>query len=241
MRKFGLIGFPLTHSFSRQYFTEKFQREGLSGCIYENYPISSIEGIRELVRDPRLEGLNVTIPYKRSVIPFLDNTEELPIPACNCIRIQEGKTTGFNTDIRGFEISLKEQLAPRHSQALILGNGGASGAVQFVLKKLGIRFETVSRSLHEGSTLVYEQLDREIMENHLLIVNATPLGMYPQTDACPDIPYQWIHEGHYLFDLIYNPETTLFLQKGRERGATIRNGLQMLRLQAEESWKIWNP
>jgi shikimate dehydrogenase len=240
MRKFGLIGFPLTHSFSRQYFTEKFQREGLTGCIYENYPIPRIEQFRDLIQDSQLEGLNVTIPYKRSVIPFLDNTEELPIPACNCIRIRQGKTTGFNTDIRGFEISLKEQLDPSHNQALILGNGGAAEAVRYVLKRLGIGFETVSRELHDGSTLLYEQLNREIIENHLLIINATPLGMYPRLDSCPPIPYEWIHEGHYLYDLIYNPEITLFLQKGKEKGAIIRNGLHMLKLQAEEGWKIWN-
>jgi len=242
MRKFGLIGYPLTHSFSKKYFTEKFQREGITDCVYENFPIPSIEELGKILSGtPGLEGLNVTIPYKQQVIAWLDHHKDtLPIPACNCIRIRNGETTGYNTDIFGFEQSLRTGLRPYHQRALILGNGGATEAVRYVLARLGIGFSIVSRRLHNGSTMVYEDVSEEVVREHLLIINASPVGMYPHTEQYPVIPYQAIGPRHYLYDLIYNPVKTILLQKGEEQGATIRNGADMLVLQAEESWRIWN-
>ena len=184
----------------------------------------------------------MTIPYKQLVISQLDHHshDTLPIHACNCIKIKHGETTAYNTDIAGFEKSLQKKLRPNQRRALILGNGGATEAVRFVLKKLDIQFKIVSRSLHEGSDLVYEDLNQEMIEESLLLINTTPLGMFPNTDQFPLIPYEFIGPGHLLFDLIYNPGKTLFLQKGEERGATIQNGADMLVIQAEESWNIWN-
>lgn len=243
MRKFGLIGYPLSHSFSQKYFSEKFRRENLSDCVYENFPIKSIYDLKEIIRqNPDLEGLNVTIPYKQVVVPQLDHHSPatLPIQACNCIKIKGGETTAYNTDIVGFEKSLLKKLKPSQRRALILGNGGATEAVRFVLKKLDIQFKIVSRSIHNASDLVYEDLTRDLIEKSLLIINTTPLGMFPNPDQFPLIPYECIGPEHFLFDLIYNPAKTLFLQKGEERGATIQNGADMLVIQAEESWNIWN-
>jgi shikimate dehydrogenase len=242
MRQFGLIGYPLSHSFSKKYFTGKFEREGRGDCSYELFPLS---GINELVpllqKHPLLEGLNVTIPYKKQVLPFLDSSA-LPagLDACNCIRIQKGKLTGYNTDSIGFEKSLAPLLNAHHRQAMVLGNGGAAEAVMFVLKKLGIATELVSRSIRPGSTLTYDDITETHMRECTIIINTTPLGMYPATDHCPDIPYRFITPKHLLYDLVYNPATTLFLQKGGAQGATIKNGEEMLVLQAEESWRIWN-
>jgi len=242
MRRFGLIGHPLTHSFSRKYFTEKFQREGRTDCVYENFPIPSLDELDKIIAaHPDLEGINVTIPYKKSVIPYLDSlAESLPVAACNCIRISHGIKVGYNTDIVGFEKSLVKGLMPWHRKALILGNGGATEAVRYVLEKLGIGYLVVSRQLHAGSSLVYSQLTEGLVGDYLLIVNTTPLGMYPSVDESPPIPYEAIGSKHYLFDLVYNPEKTVFLMQGERRGATTRNGAEMLVLQAEESWRIWN-
>lgn len=243
MPLFGLIGYPLTHSFSKKYFTEKFERERLSNYRYELFPIQSIRELKEILqRHPELEGLNVTIPYKQQVFSYLDSNRNIPknITACNCIKITGGSLTGYNTDILGFEKSLQPLLKPWHKKALVLGNGGATEAVTFVLRKLNIDFDIVSRSLHANSTICYRDIGEEIMKQHLLIINTTPLGMYPQTDQHPDIPYEFITNKHLLYDLIYNPSKTLFLQKGEQMGATTKNGEEMLILQAEESWRIWN-
>jgi shikimate dehydrogenase len=240
MRKFGLIGYPLSHSFSQKYFTEKFAREGISNCRYDNFPIADISELKNIISsNPDLEGLNVTIPYKLQVISFLDESKNLPISACNCIKISSGKLSGFNTDVTGFELSLKTRLKANHRKALILGKGGASEAVRFVLGRLGIEFIQVSRQPSSGE-LAYDQVTVKIIRDHLLIINCTPLGMYPNIESFPPIPYEPLGGNHLLFDLIYNPAKTAFLQKGEERGAAIQNGLEMLVIQAEESWKIWN-
>jgi len=243
MRLFGLIGYPLSHSLSQQYFTEKFEKEGLNDCRYALFPLSSVEKLPALLQQyPALRGLNVTIPYKKQVLPYLDSRDAIPagLEACNCIRIREGKLTGFNTDITGFEKSLRPLLQPHHKNALVLGNGGATTAVVFVLKKLGIAFKIVSRRLQSGSALTYTDIDESVFKQHTLIINTTPLGMHPHINNCPDIPYHSLSAAHLLYDLVYNPAKTLFLQKGEERGAAIKNGEEMLVLQAEESWRIWN-
>lgn len=242
MRQFGLIGFPLSHSFSKRYFTQKFEKEGLDDCSYELYPLSGIDELPALLQaHSGIVGLNVTIPYKKAVWPLLHDAD-IPdgLHACNCIRVQEGKLTGYNTDAIGFEKSLLPLLKPHHRKALVLGNGGAAEAVLFVLKKLNIVTEVVSRTLHQGSTMQYEHLTETVMHENTLIINTTPLGMYPGIENCPAIPYQYITPQHLFYDLVYNPAKTLFLQKGEERGASIKNGEEMLVLQAEESWRIWN-
>jgi shikimate dehydrogenase len=243
MRLFGLIGYPLSHSFSQKYFEEKFKREEITDCRYELFPLKSIDNLKEtLKQNPNLEGLNVTIPYKQQVLVYLYSFSDIlkEIKACNCIKVIEGKLFGYNTDVIGFEKSLLPLLKPWHKRALILGNGGATAAVIFVLKKLRIGFDIVSRSLHANSTLCYKDLGEQVMKESLLIINTTPLGMYPQTDQYPNIPYEFITSKHLLYDVIYNPAKTLFLRKGEEKGATIKNGEEMLVLQAEESWRIWN-
>jgi shikimate dehydrogenase len=243
MRKYGLIGFPLGHSFSGNYFTEKFQRESIEGCSYVNFEIASVADLPEILKDPDLKGLNVTIPYKESVIPFLHKKDPVveQTGACNCIRIEQGLLTGFNTDVIGFEQSLEERLTGRDKRALILGTGGSSKAVAWVLRKKGIEILWVSRKKTGGQDQVsYEDLDEEILRTHSLIINSTPLGMFPGTDQCPVIPYEYLGPEHYLFDLVYNPEKTLFLAKGERAGARIKNGADMLVVQAEASWAIWN-
>ncbi len=242
MRLFGLIGYPLAQSFSKKYFEEKFQKEGLMDCRFENFSIESIiEFPRLLTDNPALEGLAVTIPYKKQVLRFLDSEEAIPVGlrACNCIRIKDGKLYGYNTDYIGFEKSLVPLLQPQHTKALVLGSGGAAEAVVFVLQRLGIDSTVVSRRLYNGSLLAYDDLTEQTVKEYTLIINTTPLGMYPKTDECPAIPYNAITGKHLLYDLIYNPEKTLFLQKGEERGAAIKNGYEMLVLQAEENWKVW--
>jgi shikimate dehydrogenase len=242
MQLYGLIGYPLSHSFSKKYFTEKFRREGLDDCVYENFPLPAIEGLKEVLLKPGLCGLNVTIPYKEQVLSFLDDASDVvkKIRACNCIRIKDGKLYGHNTDVLGFEGSLKKKLNPfLHKKALILGTGGSAKAVEYVLSAMGISFRHVSRK-PSARSLSYEQLTPSVIDQHKLIVNTTPLGMYPNTVEAPPIPYQCLSPEHFLFDLIYNPEKTLFLKKGEERGALIQNGYEMLTLQAEENWRIWN-
>jgi shikimate dehydrogenase len=241
MRKYGLIGYPLSHSFSQKYFTEKFSKEGIADCSYENFPIPSIEELDTVLSaNPELRGLNVTIPYKQQVIPYLQDKKALHFNACNCIKIVDGKLLGYNTDATGFEISLAAHLEAHHRRALVLGKGGASEAVKFVLGKLGIACTIVSRSLQDEEGLTYHDLSADIIKENLLIINTTPVGMYPNIDECPAIPYPFLTPRHYLFDLVYNPHKTLFLQKGEERGAAIKNGADMLVIQAEESWRIWN-
>lgn len=240
MKRFGLIGKKLEHSFSKKYFTEKFSNEGLN-CIYENYELQEIGGLATLIASlPDLKGLNVTIPFKESVIQFLDERNELvkESGACNCISIKQGKLTGFNTDIPAFENSILRYLQPHHTSALVLGSGGASLAVQFVLKKLHLPFQVVSRK-KENTFLSYDVLTPEIIQQKKIIVNTTPLGMYPATENAPPVPYGAISSHHLLYDLVYNPSLTKFLLQGQQKGATIVNGYEMLVLQAEESWKIW--
>lgn len=242
MKRYGLIGYPLSHSFSQKYFTEKFQREQITGCVYENFPLEDISAFEPLIqRHPDLCGLNVTIPYKEKVIPFLSEQSEVvrAIGACNCIKIENGKLTGYNTDVTGFEDSLRPHLQAHHKKALVLGTGGAAKAVHWVLKKLGIEFLEVSRT-PAYKQVSYQQVDEALINEHLLIVNTSPVGMYPKTDECPPLPYHALTPKHYLFDLIYNPAKTLFLQKGEAQGAMTENGKDMLVIQAEESWRIWN-
>lgn len=243
MKKYGLIGYPLSHSFSQKYFTEKFQREGITGCEYGNFPLASIDEFPALIKQqPDLKGLNVTIPYKEKVIPYLTAKSEVvkTIGACNCIRIEDGELTGHNTDVVGFETSLRPLLQPFHKKALVLGTGGAAKAVHYVLDKLGIAFLEVSRNPVTGRQIGYHQIDETVIKEHQVIINTSPLGMYPNINECPPLPYKALTATHYLFDLVYNPAKTLFLQKGEEQGAAIKNGHDMLIIQAEESWRIWN-
>ena len=244
MRKFGLIGKTLVHSFSKKYFTEKFEREAVD-ANYELYSMANVDSLRQFVQEHSLCGLNVTIPYKQDVIPLLDeiDSEAQMIGAVNVIKIKrEGERLylkGFNTDVVGFRNSLKPLLKPWHTSALVLGTGGASKAVLYVLENLGIAARCVSRQKREGM-LTYETLDADVMRRNTLIVNTTPLGTFPNVDTCPDIPYRLLTEKHLLFDLVYNPEQTLFMKKGLQNGAAVKNGYEMLVGQAEASWRIWN-
>ena len=243
MRRYGLIGYPLSHSFSQKYFTEKFQQEHITDCVYENFPLTEIAAFVPLIQEhPDLCGLNVTIPYKEKVIPYLSEQSEVvrSIGACNCIKIENGILTGHNTDVTGFEQSLRPHLQAHHKKALVLGTGGAAKAVHYVLGKLGIEFAEVSRTPVTSRQIAYSQIDEVLLNEYLLIINTSPVGMYPNIDECPPLPYQALTPQHYLFDLIYNPAKTLFLQKGEEQGAVIENGKDMLVIQAEESWRIWN-
>jgi shikimate dehydrogenase len=242
-RKYGLIGFPLSHSFSKGFFAEKFAKEHIVNTQYENYPIESVDQFHQLwQQEPQLEGMNITIPHKKAVIPFLDHTSTVvnAINACNCIRKYNGKLYGYNTDVIGFEKSLQPFLQPHHQKALILGTGGAAAAVAWVLEKLGISFKYVSRSSNGEEVISYEALNNTILQEHLLIINTSPVGMYPHVNEAPNLNYEALTDKHHLYDLIYNPAETLFLTKGKERGASIQNGLEMLHLQAEASWEIWN-
>ena len=237
---FGLIGYPLSHSFSPAYFRKKFAASGID-AHYEAFPLEGINMLPDLLRShPNLEGLNVTTPYKGSVIAYLHETDAIAheIGAVNCISIKSGHITGYNTDAAGFEQSLNPLLQPQHTQALVLGNGGASRAVVYVLRQLGITFQQVSRDKDAGG-LTYDEITHDIIETHTIIINTTTLGMYPEINAAPPIPYEHIGPQHLLYDLIYNPEETEFLAQGRSRGAVTKNGFEMLQLQAEASWDIW--
>lgn len=243
MREFGLIGFPLSHSFSKGYFAEKFAKENIANMQYENYPIESIDAFKSLWEaHPLLEGINITIPHKKAVIPYLDHPSSVvkAINACNCIRKYNGALYGYNTDVIGFEKSLKPYLKAHHNKALILGTGGAAAAVAWVLNQLAIPFKYVSRTVVEEEVISYQDLDAAIIKEHSLIINTSPVGMYPNVNDAPALDYNAISASHHLYDLIYNPAETLFLRKGKERGASIQNGLEMLHLQAEASWEIWN-
>ncbi|NII28332.1 shikimate dehydrogenase [Pseudoflavitalea sp. X16] len=243
MRQFGLIGYPLSHSFSQKFFMDKFREEHIADCVYQNFPLENIDGLRSVLeQNPNLAGLNVTIPYKEKVIPFLHDQDDVvkKIGACNCIKITGGLLHGYNTDVTGFEQSLRPLLESHHRKALVLGTGGAAKAIHYVLEKLGIIFREVSRNPFSGRQISYEQVTPELLQQYTLIVNTTPLGMYPKTEECPPLPYTALTPQHYLFDLVYNPAKTLFLQKGEEQGAVIKNGADMLVIQAEESWRIWN-
>ncbi len=244
MRLFGLIGFPLTHSFSKKYFEEKFLNEGLHDCAFENFPLKNIEEIRQVITDhPNLEGFAVTIPYKKKIIRFLDEGTDAvrQMIACNCVKIEDGKLKGFNTDVTGFERSFTRHLQPHHQKALILGTGGGADAVAYVLRKLNIEYLFVSRSdILKPKTISYKALAEALFEDHTIIINCTPLGMYPAVEESPKIPYDYLSSQHYLFDLVYNPPETMFLKKGAEQGAVVCNGYEMLLAQAEENWKLWS-
>ncbi|MFA6152696.1 MAG: shikimate dehydrogenase [Chitinophagaceae bacterium] len=240
MEQYGIIGFPLTHSFSPAYFNEKFT-SGRMDCAYNVYQIDSISQLPGLIKaKPELCGLNVTIPYKTAVIQYLDFISESAqaINAVNCVKIVDGKLFGFNTDHFGFTETLKPLLNKEMNKALVLGTGGSSKAVCFALSQLGIEYKLVSAS--GKGDLSYNELTEEILQENLLLVNTTPLGMFPETDQCPTIPYPFLCEKHLLYDLIYNPKETVFLRKGREQKTAIKNGYEMLIAQADKSWEIWN-
>ena len=244
-RIFGLIGYPLTHSFSQNYFNQKFEAENIS-AQYINFEIPDIGALMEVVAEyPALSGLNVTIPYKEQVLPYLDEIDDdaKKIGAVNVIKFIRKKNSlkfkGYNSDVIGFSDSIKPLLNPQRNKALILGTGGAAKAVMQGLLNLGVEPVYVSRTPREG-VLTYSDLTPEIMAEHKVIVNTTPLGMYPHIDECPDIPYSELTPEHLCYDLLYNPDVTLFMKKAGEKGAEVKNGLEMLLLQAFVSWNIWN-
>jgi len=246
MRCFGLIGFPLSHSFSEKYFSEKFEREGITDCRYDAYPIEHIHLLKTLISsNSDLSGINVTIPFKEQVISLLNeiDQEAAEIGAVNTIRIyRQGEITwlqGFNTDAYGFRNSIGPFIHKNYDKAFVLGTGGSSKAVTFVLKSMGMNVIFVSRNPRLENHISYNEF-RSLIKQPCVIVNASPVGMFPDINSCPDIPYEFLTPEHVLFDLVYNPEETLFLSKGKARGASIINGLQMLYLQAERSWEIWN-
>jgi len=248
---YGLIGYPLSHSFSQRYFTEKFAREGREGYSYQNFPITDIGELRKLLEQyPDLRGFNVTIPYKEQIIPFLDETdaEAEKIGAVNTVKITRTgnsiRLKGYNTDVYGFSRSLEEWFAALNAklpqQALILGSGGASKAVVYALHCRNIITNTVSRKAGAEIFKTYDQLTGADIAAHSLIINTTPLGMFPNIDGCPPIPYQYLTEKHYLYDLVYNPAETLFMRKGLENGASAHNGERMLHLQADKAGLIFD-
>ena len=242
MRKFGLVGKKLGHSFSKRYFTEKFAREGIADAVYELYELPEIAGFPELLaREPELVGLNVTVPYKEAIIPYLHELDNSAarIGAVNTIKIEDGKTKGYNTDFIGFRDTLQQFYpAGAGAKALVLGTGGAAKAVWAALDELAIPYTSASRNPARNQ-LQYEAVTPEVLQAYALIINTTPLGMAPNTASAPAIPYEALTPGHYLYDLVYNPEETLFLQKGRLAGAHTMNGLPMLHAQADAAWKIW--
>ncbi|MFN0187393.1 MAG: shikimate dehydrogenase family protein [Bacteroidia bacterium] len=252
MPRFALIGKKLGHSWSKQWFAEKFSSNQFKGYEYINVETDSIDEIRHIVQEYKLDGFNITIPYKRSILPFLDGctTEVEKIGAVNTVKLlADGKLIGYNTDVFGFEKSITPLLHTHQHKALILGNGGASQAVKFILQKLNISFQMISRTKESGNEseneneseniLVYADLTPSLIAEHTLIINTTPLGMYPNLESCPDIPYEAIGKEHLLFDLVYNPLETLFLKKARLQGAQTKNGEEMLHLQAERALEIW--
>lgn len=246
MRRFGLIGFPLSHSFSKKFFTQKFTEENILDCAYELFPIEDAALLPVLIaQEQELEGINVTIPHKLAVIPLLDEIDEAAaqIGAVNCIAVKRDNgevfLKGYNTDAYGFEESLVPMLEPQHTRALVLGDGGAAKAVKYVLNKLGIPFLVVTRR-PASDTVLYEQITADVLKEYTILINTTPLGMSPDYDSHPDLPYESLSDQHLAYDLVYNPEETVFLRKAREKGAKIKNGMEMLYLQAERSWYIWN-
>lgn len=242
MRRFGLVGKTLKHSFSKKYFTDKFKSQGIRDCSYQNFELQDNHQLEVFLKNiPGLEGFNITFPYKEAVLPFLDQYDlsVKEIGACNCVKIQDGKLLGFNTDSQGFRQSLQQHLKSGFNKALVLGTGGASKAVCHALMQLGISFQLVSRKSGPGM-LNYHELTEPVMLSHNIIINTTPLGTFPDVNDAPPIPYSWLSPRHLLFDLVYNPGKTKFMDEGEKMGAQIVNGYEMLVLQAEESWRIWN-
>lgn len=241
MELYGLIGFPLGHSFSRKFFTEKFEREGLQ-AEYRNFEIEDARQMLDVVREhPELRGLNCTIPHKQAIMPMLDELSDMArrIGAVNVIRIRNGRLKGFNSDIIGFVESIRPLLQPHHTKALVLGTGGASKAICVGLEQLGIEWQYVSRKPRPDG-ITYADLTADVMAQHTVIVNCSPVGMHPHNEDCPDIPYHLLTDKHLLYDLVYNPLETTFMKRGQVMGATTKNGLEMLHLQAIASWKFWH-
>jgi shikimate dehydrogenase len=245
MKKLGLIGFPLGHSFSKKYYLDKFDKEVITDINYDLYSIEDIREFEKIFNDKDFYGVNVTIPHKINVLPYLQelSPEAEAIQAVNCIQIKHTPTgpflKGFNTDVYGFKESLRPLLEKQHTKALILGNGGAAKAVEYTLNELGITYKFVSRNKSENN-LIYSELDADILNEHNIIINCSPVGTFPNIEDAPNIPYQHIGYKHLLYDLVYNPAETAFLKKGKQNGAKIKNGLEMLELQAEKNWEIWN-
>lgn len=246
MRIFGLIGYPLTHSFSKKYFTGQFEREGTADSKYELFPLENITDLSGLIEgNTELNGLNVTIPHKINVLPYLNEMDDAAakIGAVNCISIQQkdGRPwlKGYNTDAFGFAESLKPFLKAHHKRALILGDGGAAKAVKYVLDQLAIPYQSVVRTPVAGA-ITYDEVTAELIGSHQVIINTTPLGTFPNIDASPAIPYHLLTDKHLAYDLVYNPEETAFLQQAKAQGAAIKNGLEMLHIQAARAWAIWN-
>lgn len=244
MKIYGLIGKTLRHSFSARYFSEKFKTDEIANSQYLNFELKDLGNeVPSLKNNPDIKGLNITIPYKTEILPFLDAlTDECrKVNACNCIKISDGKWVGYNTDIAGFRKSFTPFLKPYHKKALILGTGGASNAVAFVLEKFNIGFLKVSRRKSDASSVIsYGEINEAVMKEFQIVINTTPVGTSPNVNECPDLPYRFITEQHYFFDLVYNPAKTLFLSLAEKYGAFIENGDKMLVIQAEESWMIWN-
>lgn len=243
MKKLGLIGYPLSHSFSKKYFSEKFEKEHITGYSYEAFALKEITELDELLaKEKELLGLSVTIPHKESVIKYLDELDPVAeeIGAVNCIKITNGKRMGYNTDAFGFRQSLRPFLDVNHNKALVFGTGGASKAVAYVLKNLGIDFWLVSRQQGGENTLTYNDLNEQVIASCKLLINCTPVGMSPNDEAVLPLPYEAITPEHLAYDLIYNPAETQFLKRAKAQGALISNGYNMLVFQAEEAWRIWN-
>ena len=242
MRDFGLIGHPLAQSFSKIYFENKFTQENIDDASFHLFDLESIDDLKAvLVAHPDLKGFAVTIPYKQALIKYLHkiSDETKSIGAVNCVKIDQGILTGYNTDVVGFAASFLPMLKQAQNKALVLGTGGASKAVQYVLKQNKIPFQLVSREAGK-SFITYEEVDEKIMRDHNIIINCTPLGMWPNIESLPPLPYEYANEDHIFYDLVYKPEETVFLKKGKEKGATIANGFDMLIAQAEKNWEIWN-
>lgn len=244
IKRFGLVGKNISYSFSKNYFSEKFERENLRDHVYQNFDIDTIVLLQNIIKNNSdLLGFNVTIPYKEVIIPYLNDISKKAkhIGAVNTVKIlKNNKLKGYNTDFYGFKKSLKPLLKSHHKKALILGTGGASKAVAFALEKLGIIYHFVSRNPAEVGIWSYDDIDEHIFNDHHIIINTTPLGTYPNIKECPPIPYSLFTDRHIAYDLIYNPEETFFLSQAKIKGATIKNGFEMLVLQAEKAWKIWN-
>lgn len=243
MNGYGLIGYPLSHSFSREYFNRKFASEKIRDAMYEHFVLPDISGFPALLKqNPGLRGLNVTIPYKKSIMPYLDRMDAsaLEAGAVNTILIKDSLLTGYNTDVIGFEKSLSPLLKKNHRGALILGTGGSASAVASVFRKRNFPHLFVSRNPPDQQVIPYSGITREILDTYPVIIHCTPVGMYPDVDACPDVPYDLLGPGNLLFDLVYNPDPSLFLQQGAAAGAAVKSGKEMLFIQAEESWKIWS-
>lgn len=243
MNIYGLIGYPLSHSFSKKYFTAKFEKENIANCLFELFPLEQISALPDLVKKINPRGLAVTIPHKEAVLKYIDVVDDAAnaTMAVNCIKISGDTLKGYNTDIVGFEKSLIPLLQENHTQALILGSGGSSKAVQYVLRKLGIAFLIVTRNASKEKWVVqYDDIDEKMIREYPLIINCTPVGMSPNENTEPAIPYRYLDENNFLYDLIYNPPLTPFLKRGIEKNTIIKNGYEMLVIQAEENWRIWN-